>query len=108
MPILWLHVGPPGSGLFLTLGVEVSLRGVWGGYIISFLLLNSRIFDLSSRFWDDMVIILSRRIICIYDYSGWAGVMEEHIYRIGTYIHTFANLIRLHVAFREFTRVFVV
>ena len=59
-------------------------------------LLNSRIFDLSSRFWDDMVNILYRRVICIYDYSGWANVMSSTftVYeRTGLY----ANITWLHV-----------
>ena len=53
-----------------------------------------------------------RRVICIYDCSGWANMMEKHTHRIGTYIHVFepyvarsalrfypyANLIWLHIA----------
>ena len=38
--------------------------------------LNSRNFDLSSIFGDDMAIIFYRCVIRIYDYSGWANVME--------------------------------
>ena len=66
-----------------------------------------------------MVIIFDRRVICIYDYSGWANVMEYHIYRIGTYVpvgesytfarsvletDSFADLIRICIAFWEHIR----
>ena len=41
---------------------------VWGKIYHLIYVLNSRIFDLSSRFWDDTDIIFHRRVICIYDY----------------------------------------
>ena len=40
--------------------------GVWGRSITSFLFQIALIFDLSSRFWDDLVIMFYRRVICIY------------------------------------------
>ena len=46
---------------------------VWGKIYHLISVLNSRIFDLSSRFWDDMVIIFYRRVICIYDYVFRVG-----------------------------------
>ena len=83
-------------------GVNASLRGVGQIYhLIS--VLNSSIFHLSSRFWDYMVIIFYRRVICIYDYSGWANGMENNIHRTVTNI-LFAKIILLRVAFWEHTR----
>ena len=35
-----------------------------------------------SDFYDDLVIILDHRVICIYDYSGWANVMVFSRYQV--------------------------
>ena len=58
-------------------------------------------------------------MVCIYDYSGWANVMESHIHHVGTYIHVcehyidtrialgiypYTNLVWLYIALREYTR----
>ena len=56
---------------------------VWGRFIASFSLFrmaapSTPLFD----FWDDVVVILYLRVVCIYDFSGWANVM---ISRTGSY-----------------------
>ena len=65
--------------VFLYLGVFVFFTAHyerWGRFIAKFSFFriaapSTLLFDS----WDDVVVIIDRRMVCIYDYSGWATVM---------------------------------
>ena len=50
-----------------------------------------------SDFYDDLVIILDHRVICIYDYSGWANVMVFSRYQVFERYHLWEDKYRVGI-----------